>query len=319
MRVNDSINKMNTAQFNTKKMNLNQFDFNLLKVLYALLLTSSTKEAAAKLHISPSAVSHALSRLRASLGDPLFKRENNKQIPTPFALSLKEKLVPLFISLNDDLFTEAIDGSRTFKVVCPPALIDIITPILSEQSELAGCYIECVTYQRRSWRDEVLDGSIDLVFAVGSEQKPVSSLKYETIGESKLLVIYGKDAKLEFNNSTEISLEELVKYKHVYCLPWLQDENELDRQLNRRGMSRNIGFKCPEYSQVIPALNNSSMLAIVPEPWLRNSGLKNTVNIRNLPDDLALGRLFIMYRKSMQPWKKKIVAILKSKAGQYYE
>lgn len=310
---------MNSAQFGFLKMNLAQFDFNLLKVLYALLLTSSTKEAAVKLRITPSAVSHSLSRLRASLGDPLFKRENNKQIPTPFALTLKAKLVPLFISLNDDLFTEAIDGSRTFRIACPPALIDIITPILSGQCELADCYTECVTYQRRSWRDEVLDGSVDLVLAVGGEQKPVSSLKYETVGESRLVVIYGKNTKLKFDNPTEISLQELVKYKHVYCLPWPQDENELDRQLSRRGIPRSIGLKCPEYSQVMPALNNSSMLAIVPEPWLRNHELKNTVHIRNLPDELALGRLFIMYRKSMQPWKKKIVSMLKLKLGQYYE
>ena len=300
-------------------MNLAQFDFNLLKVLYALLLTGSTKEAAYKLGISSSAVSHALSRLRLALGDPLFKRENNLQVPTPFALTLKAKLVPLFISLNDDLFTDVIDGSRSFKVVCPPALMDIITPILSELSSALDCYVECIPFQRRSWREEVLDGSVDLVFAVGGEQSPVSALQFEAIGISRLVIIYGKPLRPSLEHIKEFSLEQLVSYKHVYCLPWPQEDNELDRQLRRRGLFRTIGFKCSEYAQVIPAINSCPYLAIVPEPWLENQLLKNTVHKIKLIDSLAVGYLFMMNRKSMQPWKKKIVASLKAKLALYYQ
>ena len=300
-------------------MNLAQFDFNLLKVLYALLLTGSTKEAAYKLGISSSAVSHALSRLRLALGDSLFKRENNLQVPTPFALTLKAKLVPLFISLNDDLFTDVIDGPRSFKVVCPPALMDIITPILSELSSALDCYVECIPFQRRSWREEVLDGSVDLVFAVGGDQSPVSALQFEAIGISRLVIIYGKPLRPALEHIKEFSLEQLVSYKHVYCLPWPQEDNELDRQLRRRGLFRTIGFKCSEYAQVIPAINSCPYLAIVPEPWLENQLLKDTVHKIKLTDSLAVGYLFMMNRKSMQPWKKKIVASLKAKLALYYQ
>ncbi|EEP6683697.1 TPA: LysR family transcriptional regulator, partial [Salmonella enterica] len=48
-------------------MNLLQMDMNLLKVLYVLLETSSTGKTAQKLALSPSAVSHALMRLRDAL------------------------------------------------------------------------------------------------------------------------------------------------------------------------------------------------------------------------------------------------------------
>ncbi len=51
-------------------MNLLQMDMNLLKVLYVLLETSSTGKTAQKLALSPSAVSHALMRLRDALNDP---------------------------------------------------------------------------------------------------------------------------------------------------------------------------------------------------------------------------------------------------------
>lgn len=300
-------------------MNLAQFDFNLLKVLYALLLTGSTKEAAHKLGVSPSAVSHALSRLRLTLGDPLFKRENNIQVPTPFALTLKAKLVPLFISLNDDLFTDTFDGSRNFKMVCPPALMDIITPTLSELSFELDFYAECIPYQRRSWREEVLDGTVDLVFAVGGDQNPVSSLKFETIGTSRLIIIYGEPLRSSLKDIDDFSLEQLVSYKHVYCLPWSQDDNELDRQLRRRGLFRTIGFKCPEYAQVIPAINSCPYIAVVPEPWLENQPFKHTVYKIKLVDSLAIGNLFMMNRKSMLPWKKKIISSIKSKIAMYYK
>ncbi|EFW6054846.1 LysR family transcriptional regulator, partial [Salmonella enterica] len=59
-------------------MNLLQMDMNLLKVLYVLLETGSTGKTAQKLALSPSAVSHALMRLRDALHDPLFRREGNR-------------------------------------------------------------------------------------------------------------------------------------------------------------------------------------------------------------------------------------------------
>ncbi len=80
-------------------MNLLQMDMNLLKVLYVLLETSSTGKTAQKLALSPSAVSHALMRLRDALNDPLFRREGNRQIPTPYAQALRDKLAPCLFRL----------------------------------------------------------------------------------------------------------------------------------------------------------------------------------------------------------------------------
>ncbi|SUG97082.1 LysR family transcriptional regulator [Salmonella enterica subsp. enterica] len=103
-------------------MNLLQMDMNLLKVLYVLLETSSTGKTAQKLALSPSAVSHALMRLRDALNDPLFRREGNRQIPTPYAQALRDKLAPVFVSLNEELFGDKENGSRCFRVVLPPRI-----------------------------------------------------------------------------------------------------------------------------------------------------------------------------------------------------
>lgn len=130
-------------------MNLLQMDMNLLKVLYVLLETSFTGKTAQKLALSPSAVSHALMRLRDALNDPLFRREGNRQIATPYAQALRDKLAPVFVSLNEELFGDKENGSRCFRVVLPPALNALLTPVLAEKGHLHQAVIECLPFARR--------------------------------------------------------------------------------------------------------------------------------------------------------------------------
>lgn len=101
-------------------MNILQMDMNLLKVLYLLMVTGSSRKTAERLGISTSAVSHALARLREVLDDPLFRREGHRQVPTLFALSLKDKLAPLFSSLDSEMFGQQPQAPRRFTLVAPP-------------------------------------------------------------------------------------------------------------------------------------------------------------------------------------------------------
>jgi DNA-binding transcriptional LysR family regulator len=55
-------------------MNLRSLDLNLLLVFEAILREGSVARAAERLHLSPPATSHALSRLRHRLKDQLFVR-----------------------------------------------------------------------------------------------------------------------------------------------------------------------------------------------------------------------------------------------------
>src|SRR6476659_6638773 len=63
-------------------------DFNLLHTLDVLLTEGSVARAAERLHLSPSAMSRALARLRATTGDPLLVRAGRSLVPTPRALEL---------------------------------------------------------------------------------------------------------------------------------------------------------------------------------------------------------------------------------------
>ena len=69
-------------------MKLSKIDLNLLVVFDAIYRTQSTTRAGEELHLTQSAVSNALRRLRAIVGEPLFIRTGRGLVPTEMSLRL---------------------------------------------------------------------------------------------------------------------------------------------------------------------------------------------------------------------------------------
>ena len=69
-------------------MHFRGLDLNLLVALDALLAESSVSAAGRKLHLSQSAMSGALARLREHFGDPLLVQVGRRMQPTPHAREL---------------------------------------------------------------------------------------------------------------------------------------------------------------------------------------------------------------------------------------
>jgi DNA-binding transcriptional LysR family regulator len=70
-------------------------DLNLLIVLDVLLAEGSVARAARRLRLSPSAMSRALARLRATTGDPLLIRAGRGLVASPRANELRERVSQL--------------------------------------------------------------------------------------------------------------------------------------------------------------------------------------------------------------------------------
>ena len=73
-------------------MHIASLDLNLLRVFDVLLEERSVTRAGARLGLTPSAVSHALSRLRYQMGDELFRRDAQGMQPTRKALEIGPNL-----------------------------------------------------------------------------------------------------------------------------------------------------------------------------------------------------------------------------------
>lgn len=93
-------------------MSLSSLDLNLLLVLHTVLAERSVARAAERLHVTPSAVSNALARLRVALGDPLVAREGRGIVPTPRALELAPLLARALHELESAVVRGPFDAQR---------------------------------------------------------------------------------------------------------------------------------------------------------------------------------------------------------------
>jgi DNA-binding transcriptional LysR family regulator len=74
------------------RMHIRQIDLNLIAVFDAIMAEGSLGAAGRRLGMSPSAVSHALARLRSLAGDELFVRTGRGIRPTAHALAMASPL-----------------------------------------------------------------------------------------------------------------------------------------------------------------------------------------------------------------------------------
>jgi DNA-binding transcriptional LysR family regulator len=117
-------------------------DLNLLFALDALLSEKNVTRAARSLHLSASAMSRTLTRLRAVTGDPLLVRAGRQMVLTPYAEEIRERtenmvrearallrpspVAPDFSTLRRTL---AIRANEAFVEAFGPPLIAEVTAI----------------------------------------------------------------------------------------------------------------------------------------------------------------------------------------------
>jgi DNA-binding transcriptional LysR family regulator len=94
-------------------MSLSNFDLNLLRTLDAVLSEGSVARAAQRLHVTPSAVSNALARLRLLLDDPLFVRSGRGVVPSPRCMELAPTIRRLLGEFEQALRAEPFDPATT--------------------------------------------------------------------------------------------------------------------------------------------------------------------------------------------------------------
>jgi len=90
-------------------MNMSGVDLNLFLVLHAVMEERSATRAAKRLHVTQSAVSNSLARLRDLFGDPLFVREGRGIVPT----RRTEELAPLVATMVGQVAL-ALESGRGF-------------------------------------------------------------------------------------------------------------------------------------------------------------------------------------------------------------
>ena len=118
--------------------NFRTLDLNLLRVFDAVMTQGSMTRAAESLAITQPAASHALQRLNAWVGEPLFQRAATGMKPTARAAALWPQVRAALQDLQRSLAPGAFDPAQDraeFRITMADAAAGILAPAMASAVE----------------------------------------------------------------------------------------------------------------------------------------------------------------------------------------
>ncbi len=265
-------------------MNPDRIDLNLLRVFNVVYEERNLLRAAKRLNLSQSAISHALGRLRESLGDDLFVRTGNGMQPTAranaMAAPLHSALTQIGSALGDEPFMPAT-AEHAFVI----AANDYVTVLLVErlQHRLRELAPKINLVIRPSTRIDLagqLDlGRIDIAIGVFAELPPRFASMALWTQTDALAMRAGHPLARQ-----SIMMDDMAAYPLLAISLGGVEEGAVDGYLSERGLAREsemfdraalpaaarLRMLLP-HSLAVPALLRSSdMLAVLPGPLARH-------------------------------------------------
>lgn len=245
-----------------KEIQLHKIDLNLLVVFEALMLEGSVAAAATRLNKTPSAVSHALARLREQVGDPLMVKVGGRMQASPFALQLIEDVRPILMSIQRVLkLPEPFDpasSTRVFRVACP-ITANFQARVLDEVHKTApGIRIEWLSAPREV-HAAVSEGLIDLAHMGGERQLPDGFEEAELPPMEFVSFVRNTHPCLE-----NWGLDAWARYPHVKVAIGDEVRSPVEEVDKAGGTQRHVGALIAEFAGVAPLLSSSDYIATFP-------------------------------------------------------
>lgn len=249
-------------------MRLDQFDLNLLIAFDTLLKEQNVTRAAAQLHMTQSAMSAALKRLRESLHDEILVQHGKKMIPTPRALALAPQISAAILGLRNILASavtfDPAQSSRCFRIAASDYVTTVlITPLLERLHEEAPSIEFELRLPDMGCKKALDDGELDLLLT------PTRFLAPEHPSElllSERFVVLGCASNPVLQ--TPMTLDDYWASDHIaVCIQGIATFAE--EIINSKGDQRHIAVVAPSFLQVPWMLRNTNRLAVVHERLAR--------------------------------------------------
>jgi len=258
-------------------------DLNLLRVFDVMLEERNVTRAGSRLGLTQSAVSHALNRLRYSLGDELFVRGPSGMQPTVRALEMGPQVHAALTQLQAALARPDFDpktSERRFTVAAGVYACGVLAaPLVSRLAEEAPL-AELAIVERAGDVAERLDAR-RLDFMVGGVASAPDRFARDTILTETMAWVVAAGHPLA--SASTVTLEELAAIPHAAIVgapKELRDERA-DRRalapqaswddagafqaaLDARGMTRRIGVQVPDTYSALAVVAQTQMAALIP-------------------------------------------------------
>lgn len=246
-------------------MNLSAIDFNLLKVLDALLTERNVTRAGKRLGRSQPAVSNALQRLRRLLGDDLLVRNPTGFVLTPRAEALREPLREALTLVQTCLSGEPqfdpAKATGVFRLSTPDRLsIALLPPLVARLQRLApNMALQVLTADRKQALDLLDADRIDL--ALGWFDEKPSHLHTEFLAEDHLYCVFRRDHPI-LKRGVKFDIAAVLSFPHLVVSATGQRTAIFDDLLLRQGLRRHPLVTVTNFTAVPQLLSRSDMIGV---------------------------------------------------------
>lgn len=283
-------------------VSLRQVDLNLFRVFEAVLKHRSITGASRDLYLTPSAVSHALSRLRAVLSDKLFVAGDTGMEPTARALELaphvRGGLERIDAALTGQSFVPA-NARRTFRIAASDYGTQTVLPRLMARLGSSAPHIDLRVFplNRPDAMRQLDEGRIDLAISWFADL--ASNIRRHVLATDSEAIIVRPGHPL---TRASVTVPRLLDYPHVVveltgsaapARSGYIDEAGVSRRvwlehllLEQRQEGRHAGraaVSVPHYASVIPLVQASDMVATMPLSMVAPAVANGSVVLLKLP------------------------------------
>lgn len=260
---------------------LRKIDLNLLLVFDSLYRHGSVTDAANELAISPSALSHALNRLRVSLGDPLFVRSAGSMVPTAQAEGMSAKVSAALGSLSACLYQpegfEPDKSREIFTFAITDYTVAVIMPqLIARVNQIApGITIKLIYSNDFNADENLLSGKASFALGFEEEQKLLRrGIESITCFKDDYVVAIRHDHP---DIQDSLTMEHYLNAGHVVVRPWQETSGAIDHYLERQQVRRRIVVELPSL-MIAPIIVSKTDLIIT----LPRRGILSVFNMKDL-------------------------------------
>lgn len=248
------------------EMNLSRIDLNLLVLFEAVLAERHVARTAARLNLSPSAVSHGLARLRRLFDDPLFLKHPKGVVPTERALALAEPVADILARTRNVVgAVQPFDpktAKRRFKIGAPDAVLAVVLPPLVEHLRMTAPHIDIAIRDlpRLVWEHVLasLDArEIDLALLPTA---PPARFAARTLYKDDFVIA----ARLGHPYLRKPTLANYCAADHVVVSPTGDPHGFVDDALAKKGLARRVALTVPNFMLALAIIADSDILGAMP-------------------------------------------------------
>ena len=253
-------------------VHLGHADLNLLPLFEAVLAERHVGKAARRLHLTPSAVSHGLNRLRLLLNDPLFLRTPKGVAPTARAVELAEPIADILARVRRVVATaEPFDPARSerrFTIGAPDAVAAVLMPpLLREIQRIAPGIDLRLRHVLRDTAVAELDSRIADVVIVPLDEIPARFV-HKVVFEDDLVIA----SRPGHPFAKTPTLDRYCGMNHLAISITGESRVPIDDLLAREGRSRRVALTVPNFMLALALLAETDLLAALPRGLLAMHG-----------------------------------------------